>query len=395
MVPHSLPRSEDDMGEATEMRTRSGDRTFSYEYGPESLPAPGGTIDMWRYQRLLPRPDDVPRFPLPVGGTPLRSMTWLSDAVGVPRLWIKDETTGPSASNKDRATALVIDAALRHGATVVTTSSTGNAAVSTALGAAAAGLDAVIFVPGDCASAKVRLMVAAGAQVFRIPEGYHAAFELSCAVAARLGWANRNTGVNPLTVEAKKTVAFEIWEQLGRRAPDVVAVPVGDGATLVGMAKGFRELLACGAIAGLPRLIGVQAAGCAPLAARWHGVTCPAGAGATAAGGIAVPEPAIGDWTLAEVRRSAGTFVTVTDEQMAAAVADLHRRSHVRAELAGAASLAGLRDAVEQGLVAPQELVVALVTGAGLTELPEAGGRRGSVRTVRADPDVVIDMLAS
>lgn len=382
------------MGKPIRIRTTHGHRTFAYHYSPDLLPSPGGAFDMWRYHRLLPRPDEQPRYPLPVGGTPLLAAPRLGNSAGLPRLKVKYEAAGPSASNKDRATALVIEAGQRLGAAVVTTSSTGNAAVSTAIGAAAVGLSAVIFVPEDCALAKIELMTALGAEVFRIPAGYRAAFELSCAVAARFGWLNRNTGVNPVTIEAKKTVAFEIWEQLGRIAPDVVAVPVGDGPTLIGMAKGFYELKACGAIDTRPRIIGVQAAGCAPLACRWHEITpVDADANATIADGIAVPEPSVGDWALAEVRHSGGTFVTVTDEQIKAAVTALRTMAGVSSEPAGAASLAGLCQAARQGLVAPDETAIVLVTGADLTEPPDLGVRRGHVRTIHAHPDAVADVV--
>jgi len=142
----------------------------------------------------------------------------------MPRLWIKDETRNPTASNKDRATALVIEDGLRRGVSTITTASTGNAAVATAYGAAAAGMRAVIFVSTDCQPEKLTLMTQAGAWVFQVPDGYAAAVDLSRAAARTFGWLDRNTGANPFTIEAKKTVAFEVWEQLDRRLPDVMVV---------------------------------------------------------------------------------------------------------------------------------------------------------------------------
>ncbi|MGA8113723.1 MAG: pyridoxal-phosphate dependent enzyme, partial [Actinocatenispora sp.] len=260
------------MGEARLCRDRYGNSRYEYRYGPDLLPGPDdGSVDIWRYQALLPRPDVPARYPLTVGGTPLREPRQLRKTLGLPGLWLKDETTGPSASNKDRATALVLDEGLRTGVRTVTTASTGNAAIATAIGGAATGTAVVIFVPADCDPAKVEVMTRAGAHVFRVVEGYRAAFDLSCRAAGSLGWLDRNTGVNPRTIEGKKTVSFEVWEQLGRRAPDVMVVPVGDGPTLLGAAKGFRELVACGAIRRPPRIVAVQAEGCAPLAARWRG----------------------------------------------------------------------------------------------------------------------------
>lgn len=374
-------------------RNRHGDRYHSYDYGPDLLPEPGGELDLWRYRALLPPVPPRAAYPLRVGGTPLRPAERLRETAGLPGLWLKDETVGPSASNKDRATALVIEDGLASGATVITTSSTGSAAVATAVGAAAADLGAVLFVPGACLPSKVETMRAAGAHVFRVVDGYHAAFELSRQVAARFGWIDRNTGSNPLTTEAKKTVALEVWEQLGRRAPDAVLVPVGDGPTLVGLAKGFRELVACSAIPAVPRLIGVQARACAPLADAWHGVVPgpyePAG---TAADGIAVPVPSLGGWVLDEVRHAGGGFVTVSEEDIRTAMHRLDHDADVPTEPAGAAALAGARAALDAGLLTSDECVVALVTGADLP--PRQAARRGHEWTIRADPGAVADRIS-
>jgi threonine synthase len=298
-------------------------------------------------------------------------------------LWLKDETRGPSASNKDRATALVIEGGLRRGVDTITTASTGNAAVSTALGAAAAGLRAAIFVSTDCQPDKLALMAQAGAWVFRVPEGYAAAVDLSRAAAATFGWLDRNTGANPVTVEAKKTVAFEVWEQLGRRPPDAMVVPVGDGPTLAALDKGFEELVRCGLTGRRPRLIGVQADRCQPLVQAWLGLVAgraqldPAG---TVADGIAVLRPAIGDAVLAAVGRDGGGMVAVDDDALLRAVDALASRAGVGAEPAGAAALAGLHRALELGLVDREETVVLLVTGRELKAAGTADGRR--VRTV-------------
>jgi threonine synthase len=349
---------------------------------------------MWRYQGLLPRPDEPTGYPLRVGGTPLRAPRELRQRLGLPGLWLKDETTGPSASNKDRATALVIDQGLRAGIGVVSTASTGNAALSTAIGGAAAGMAVVIFVPADCASGKVELMADMGAHVFRVIEGYRSAFDLSRRAAARFNWLDRCTGLNPLTIEAKKTVSFEVWEQLGDGAPDVVALPVGDGVTLIGAAKGFRELVACGVLARVPRIVAVQAQGCAPLATRWHGDRAPAQWPGTVADGIEVPQPVLGDWAIDEVRHADGDFVTVSDAEILDAVT-LLSEAQIASEPAGAAAVAGIARATAAGLVSPGETVVAWVTGANLSAAPTKVDRPGSVHTISADLDAVAAALAS
>jgi threonine synthase len=325
-----------------------------------------GSFTMWRYRELLPVPGGPVRYPVPVGGTPLLSGPALRQRLGTPRLWIKDETRNPTASNKDRATALVIEDGLRRGVDTITTASTGNAAVATAFGAAAAGMRAVIFVSTACQPDKLALMTQAGAWVFQVREGYPAAVDLSRAAASRFGWLDRNTGANPLTLEAKKTVAFEVWEQLGRRVPDLIIVPVGDGPTLVALDKGFAELVSRGLAERRPRLIGVQAERCQPLVRAWLGT--PAGPAeldpaATVADGIAVVRPAIGDAVLDAVRRGGGGMVAVGDGLLLGAVATLARRAGVGAEPAGAAALAGLEPAIEGGLAARSETVVLLVTG--------------------------------
>jgi threonine synthase len=232
------------VGSVTGSVDQAGCAWLQYHYGPALLaPDQPGSFTMWRYRALLPVPDGPLRYPLPVGGTPLLAAPALRQALGTPRLWLKDETRNPTASNKDRATALVIEDGLRRGVGTITTASTGNAAVATAFGAAAAGMRAAIFVSTGCQPGKLALMTQAGAWVFQVRDGYAAAVDLSRAAARSFGWLDRNTGVNPYTIEAKKTVAFEVWEQLGRRLPDVLLVPVGDGPTLVALAKGFAELV--------------------------------------------------------------------------------------------------------------------------------------------------------
>ncbi|GGM89346.1 threonine synthase [Lentzea pudingi] len=380
------------MGRATVARNDHGDDLLTYDYGPDLLPAPGGPLDMWRYRDLLPIGTGSVRYPLAVGGSPLLCSPELADQAGIERLWVKDETHGPSASNKDRATALVLESGLRSGASVITTSSTGNAAIATAIGAAACGVRAVIFVPDDCMPSKVELMRRCGAVVFRVRQGYRAAFELSRQASAELGWLDRNTGVNPLTLEGKKTVAFEVWEQLGRRAPDVVILPVGDGPTLVGFAKGFNELRACGAVPRVPRVIGVQATACQPLVRAWRNEPpAPEDPAGTAADGIAVPVPSIGGWTVDEVRRTGGAFVAVSEDELRAAGRIL-AGCGVDSEPAGAASYAGLRRAVRDSLVASNEEVVVLVTGREVSLTP-ASASNGAVFTIDADLGEVLSRM--
>jgi threonine synthase len=383
----------DDVATALE-EAGEGRVEFLYAYGPEMLPPPAqDRASMWRYLRLLPLDDDTITYPLSVGGTPLIAPPELRKVTGMAQLWLKDETRGPSGSTKDRATALVLQHVMNTGITTVSCSSTGNVAASLAVGAAAAGKKAVVFVSADIAESKLRLMHTAGARILKVKEGYAAAFRLSRQAARTFGWYDRNTGVNPLTLEGKKTVAFEIWEQLGREVPDVVIVPVGDGVTLSGMAKGFRELVLCGGAHRVPRLVGVQAEGCQPIKRAWdtRSPISPVEP-STIADGIAVGAPASGAMVLRDVRQSGGGFVAVPDDEILSAVRTLATRAGVLAEPAAAAAFAGLLRAVNEGLVDRGDRAVVLVTGSAL-KTPQFLRACTSPLEIHADLDEVRRVL--
>lgn len=359
---------------------------YQYAYAADLLPStPFDAAGMWRYRDLLPLDDGPLLYPLPVGGTPLVAAPGLRRRFGLEGLWLKDETRGPTGSNKDRATAMVLEQALRAGATTVSCASTGNVAVSMAVGAAAAGLQAVIFVPKEVAESKLALMRLTGATVLKVREGYDAAMRFSRQAAKEFGWFDRNTGYNPATLEAKKTVAFEIWEQLGRQLPDVVVSPIGDGVTLSALAKGFRELVACGATDRVPRIIGVQAEGCQPVVRAWEeNRPVTAVPPNTIADGIAVGDPLSGASVLRDVRKSGGSFVAVPDAALIEAIGDLAAGAGLLAEPAGAAGTAGLKAALEAGLIQRDEQVVALVSGT-LLKNPIYPELPGAVHTIHAD----------
>jgi threonine synthase len=352
-----------DLGRVAEVGTQ-GIVEYQYEYSPDLVPNDSGPLSLWRYRALLPLPDGRIRYPLAIGGTPLHPVPGLREMLGMPNLWIKDETRTPTGSNKDRATALVLEHAIRDGRDVVSCASTGNVAVSLAIGAAAAGKRAVIFVPLNASDAKLRLMRLSGATVLQVRQGYEAAFNLSEQAAAEFGWYSRNTGYNPLTTEAKKTVALEIWEQFGREMPDVVVSAVGDGPTISALAKGFRELVACGVADRVPRIVGVQAEGCQPLKTAWDsGRAIEPSAPDTLADGIAVEMPVSGPSVLRDVRAAGGGFVAVSDQAMLDAINVLAEKAGLLAEPAGAAGFAALDAALSNGLIETNERVVVLMTG--------------------------------
>ncbi len=331
---------------------------------------------MWRWRPMLPVEADSPAPPLLVGDTPLYSAPRLAAELGMGRLWVKDDGRQPTASLKDRASAIAVVKAAERSAEVITTASTGNAAAALAGLCASVGRRSVIFVPATAPPAKVAQLLAYGATVLAVDGSYDQAFELCLAAERRYGWYNRNTGYNPYMSEGKKTVALEICEQLHWEAPDVIVVSVGDGCIIGGVHKGLRDLLSLGWIDHMPRLIGVQAAGSNYLAEAWERgedvLTKPPIAAATVADSISAGLPRDRLKAMAAVVATGGAFVTVSDEEILAAIPDLARGSGVFAEPAAAAVLAGLRRGLGEGLVGPDDRVVLISTGSGLKDVAAA-----------------------
>jgi threonine synthase len=353
--------------------------TYTFDYNPALLARPGPELlGMWRWAPLLPV-DGSRRFPLAVGGTPLVAPAQLRQELGLSLLYLKDETRGPSGSNKDRGTALCLTEALGQGATAVACASSGNVAASLATGAAAVGMPAYVFVPaGTVSPQKVEYMRSFGATIFLTEGSYEATYELSQHACQRFGWYSRNTAANPLALQGKKTVALEVWEQLDRRLPDVAFIPVGDGVTLAGFVLGCQELLRCGVPGRLPRVIGVQARGAAPLADAFAaGVAWKPTIARTVADGIGIGSPFYGDEALEAVRVSHGDFEVVSDEQILNAVGQLASRAGILVEPAGAAAFAGLVQRARREKLTDLT-VVALLTGTGLKDhrwFPTQAGR--------------------
>ena len=338
--------------------------------------------DCWRYKALLPLAPAARVPPLAVGWTPLYDAPRIAQSLGLRRVWVKDDGANPTGSLKDRASALVLARALELGFSTVSAASTGNAAAALAgLGASLPEIDIVIFVPASAPEAKIAQLLVYGAHVLLIDGSYDEAFDLCQTTCAAHAWYSRNTGVNPFTTEGKKTVALEIAEQLNWRAPDVVAVSVGDGSIISGIHKGFRDLLELGWIDGLPRLIGVQAEGSAVLANAFNrGIAAQdirRGAAATIADSIAAELPRDRAKALRAVRATSGGFVTVSDAEILAAIPEFAQLSGVFAEPAAAAAYAGLKSAVNAGLIDSGERVCLVSTGNGLKDVARA---RESVR---------------
>jgi threonine synthase len=341
---------------------------------------------IWRYQPLYPVQTRIAAPP--IGWTPLFRAETLGARLGLPNLFIKDDGRNPSASFKDRASAIALARARDLGRDLVTCASTGNAAASTAVLAAALGLRTRIFIPQTAPPAKVAQLLAFGADVLAVEGTYDQAFDLCLAATQRFGWYNRNTGYNPFTREGKKSVSFEICEQLGWQAPDVVVVPVGDGNIISGVWKGFSEFHRLGFIDRLPRLLAVQAeeSDAVVRALEHDGVIAPV-SGRTIADSISVSVPRDGEAAVQAVLDSGGWGVRVRDDEVLAAVLELARIAGVFAEPAAAAGLAGLKQAATRGLIPAHATVVLLVTGNGLKDVGAIAKVAGTPRRISADPE--------
>lgn len=336
-----------------------------------------GERGLRRYASWLPiqSADSLP--PLLVGDTPLTRVPRLSEALGLPRLWIKEDQRNPTGSLKDRASAAVIAAARDRNIGLITAASTGNAASSLAGLSASVGLRSVIFVPVNAPEAKLIQLLVYGAEVLLVNGTYDDAFELSLEATRQFGWFNRNTGYNPFTLEGKKTVSLEIFEQLPQ--VDAVFVSVGDGCIIAGIGKGFVDLHRAGLLPKLPRLYGVQAHGSSVLSkAHRHGFLEAEPGACTYADSICVGEPRVAHQALRVVKESGGQFLTVSDDEIRSAQLQLARLTGIFAEPAGAASVAGLSKALEAGWIHPDEKIISVVTGHGLKDI------RGAISAVRS-----------
>jgi threonine synthase len=358
--------------------------------GPITCDDLGG---LWKFTPLLPvRPGaDHPAWT--VGATPAIPAEILAAHLGLKSLVLKDDTCLPSASLKDRASAVAVARARQLGIEHIACASTGNAAASLSGLAARAGIACTIFVPAAAPEAKLAQLVLHGAKVIKVDGSYDQAFDLSLMEIDKHSWYSRNCAHNPLLVEGKKTAALELalsltdGFKLGDEAlPDAVLVPVGDGCIVSSVAKAFMELADLGLTSKVPRVIGIQAAGAAPLARAWAAAgkspahltgqeilaaVVPVEAD-TIADSIAVgiPRNRVKAWK--NVAATGGAFLAVEDQTIIGAIGLLARLAGVFAEPSGATGLAGVTAALDQGLILSSEKIAVLVTGHGLKD-PTAG----------------------
>ena len=353
------------------------DIVYDYDYIKSRLTkeklAARKDLTMWRYRELLPIEEETENTPLRVGNTPLYAEPRLAEMLGLGHLYVKDDGLNPTSSLKDRASAMAVAKAKEAGKDIIACSSTGNAASSLAGNAAAAGMKTYIFVPSRAPKGKVAQLLTFGATVVSVQGNYEETFELSSKAIDRWGWYNRNAAVNPYLSEGKKTVSLEICEQLQWKAPDYIAVAVGDGCTIGGVWKGLKDLYAIGFIDKLPRLISCQAEGCCPLnraiqeKAPWHPME-----ENTLADSIAVGVPRNPDKALQAIEESHGLVVNVSDAEIMAAQKLLGSVCGLFGEPAGVTGTAGVKKLCEMGVLGKDDTVVTMISGNGLKDVENA-----------------------
>jgi threonine synthase len=358
------------------------------------------TRGMFAYRPFLPVQPDTPEPPLLVGATPLMAAPRLAQANGIGQLWLKDDGRNPTGSLKDRASAIAVMKAREAGAAVITTASTGNAAAALAGLAAATGQKSVIFVPASAPQAKIAQLLVYGATVLLVEGTYGDAFDLCLQASDAFGWYSRNTGYNPYMAEGKKTVTFELYDQfseqwsvnsgqysVGSLPLTHIFVSVGDGCIISGVYKGLRDLMGVGRLTTMPQLVGVQASGSAYLHDAWANdedvVRKPPVVAQTIADSISAELPRDRIKALTAVRETNGCFLTVTDEEILAAIPALAQGSGIFAEPAAAATYAGLQKAARTGLVGSQDRVALILTGSGLKDVAGAMKSVGTAVTIK------------
>ena len=324
---------------------------------------------MWRYHEVLPVEDPAQRLSLGEGWTPLLRAPRLGAQLGLKQVWVKDEGGNPTGSFKARGLSAAVTMAKVLGAKAVCLPSAGNAGSALAAYAARGGLEAHVFVPKDIASLFLMETRAYGAHVETVEGLITDAGRVCAGLAKEQGWYECATLKEPYRVEGKKTMGYELAEQLGWTLPDVILYPTGGGTGLIGMWKAFEEMEAMGLIGSKrPRMVAVQAEGCAPMvkaheegrpdAPMWQGAT-------THAHGLRVPK-ALGDFLiLRAVKQSGGTAVAVTEAQIIQGVKDVCAAEGLFVAPEGGACVAALRKLQAAGQVTPAESVVVFNTGTG------------------------------
>lgn len=326
-------------------------------------------FDMWRYAPLMSLETTDFSNTLSVGGTPHYRAHALEDMYDFKQCYLKDEGLNPTGSLKDRASAVAVIKAKENKQTTIACASTGNAASSLAGNAARADIKTKIFVPKRAPSGKLAQLRAFGADIYSVEGNYKAAYNLSKAAIDHYGWYNRNAAINPHLIEGKKTVAFEIAEQMDFHPPHWVVVSVGDGCTIGGVYKGFKDLYEIGLIDKIPRLLGVQAEGCQPFVQAFKNQRdLEESDEDSIADSIAVGIPRNPIKGLNAVIMSHGEYIAISDEAILNASKVLSNKEGIFAEPSAAAALAGAIEARRKNIIKHDETLSIIITGNGLKD---------------------------
>lgn len=337
-----------------------------------------GPRTIWRYAALLPGGEE--RVDLGAGMTPMVPAPRLGAELGLPDLWIKNDTANPTHSFKDRVVSVALTVAREFGYRTVACASTGNLANAVAAHAAAAGMEAYVFIPADLEAGKVVATAIYGSRLVAVKGTYDDVNRLCSEIAGQFEWAFVNVNIRPYYAEGSKSLAFEVVEQLGWAPPDHVVVPIASGSLLTKVKRGLDELARVGLIEGYAtRISGAQATGCSPVAAAFK-------AGLehvrpvkpqTIAKSLAIGNPADGYYALEAVRDTGGAIEDVSDAEVVEGIQLLARTEGIFAETAGGVVVATLKKLVSSGVVRPEERTVALVTGDGLKTIEAVTDRAG------------------
>ncbi|GAA2671859.1 MULTISPECIES: threonine synthase [Actinosynnema] len=376
-----------------------GPLEVAYDFGRirrEDIEA--GPRSIWRYKGLLPVPPNVSAHPnTEPGGTRLIEADNLAKALGVRKLWVKDDTGNPTHSFKDRVVGVALAAARELGFRVLACPSTGNLANAVAAAAARAGWQSVVLVPSSLERAKILMSAVYDGSLITIDGTYDDVNRVAQELAAENeDWAFVNVNVRPYYAEGSKTLGYEVAEQLGWRLPEQIVIPIASGSQLTKVDKAFREFGSLGLVDETPyRVFGAQATGCSPVATAFkagHDTVIPVRPD-TIARSLAIGAPADGPYALDSVRRTGGAIEDVTDEEVVEGIRLLARTEGVFAETAGGVTVATAKKLIESGKLDPDAETVLLITGDGLKTLDALGDRVGPRATVAASAEAVINAL--
>ncbi len=346
-----------------------------------------GPANMWRYKALLPVPTDIEDSPnMEPGFTRLLKANNLGATLGIDNLWVKDDSTNPTNSFKDRVVACALSAARELGSKVFACPSTGNLANAVAAAGARAGIKTVVFIPADLEKPKQVNSAVYTEQLVAVNGNYDDVNRLASEIAGEEeGWAFVNVNVRPFYAEGSKTLGFEIAEQLGWRLPDQVVIPVASGSQLTKVDKAFQELIKLGLVEEKPyKIFGAQATGCSPVSAAFkdgHQIIRPVKPD-TIAKSLAIGNPADGIYVLDICRRTGGAIEDITDDEVRDGILLLARTEGIFTETAGGTTVGCLKKLVDTGQLDTTLETVVINTGMGLKTLDAISDRVGPAATI-------------